>query len=114
MADADLEAELERVKAERDSHQQHNVTLGICVDKISARAEAAEARLAEAAPLIRSAADFIAEERDAIFQSHQVNGTIVISDDADQAAADNVADLDAWMLRARAFLTKTKEPSHAD
>lgn len=53
----DLEAELERVKAERDYHQQHNVTLGICVDKLSARAEAAEARLAEAKRVLQRIAD---------------------------------------------------------
>ncbi|WP_242219992.1 hypothetical protein [Shinella zoogloeoides] len=55
--------------------------------------------------LLRQAADFIADERENIFCAHSVNGELMIEDEADQRAANIIAEYDAWLVAAKAILT---------
>lgn len=71
--------------------------------------------------LLRQAADFIADERENIFCAHSVNGELLIQDEADQRAANIIAEYDAWLVAAKAILAPGKsseigaEPrNHAD
>jgi len=50
--------------------------------------------------LVREAAGFISEDREALFSGHQINGSIRIEDEADESAAKSVASMDDWLSRA--------------
>ena len=63
------------------------------------------ANLIIAAPsLLQRAIPIIQEERDVLFEGHQVKGELRIEDEFDQTAADSIAEMDAWLKEARAVL----------
>ncbi|WEX10302.1 hypothetical protein [Chelativorans sp. AA-79] len=51
--------------------------------------------------LIRRAIPIIEEERQCLFEGHQVNGKLVITDEIDRNVADAIASMDAWLEEAR-------------
>ncbi len=57
------------------------------------------AHLDESAALLTQAVEIVAEERDMIFRSNEVDGVVT-----DQDAADEIAKLDQWLARAKAVL----------
>ncbi|MGB3898142.1 MAG: hypothetical protein WA973_06275 [Mesorhizobium sp.] len=55
--------------------------------------------------LVERAIVIITDERECLFEGHQVGGVVKIDDEADQVAVDAMADMDQWLVDARAALS---------
>jgi len=90
-------AQAKRYKEERDRANRNR-------DMWQSQCERQAEKLATFRAIIRAALPIIEQNRNELFDGHQIDGELRVEDEHDQIAANDIAEMDLWLVSARCEL----------